>query len=615
MPGILSDPYEQDPEAVAFGDPEAQDVSYSAPPGMPHIAGGMGVRSPNGMPGLYANAPGGYAPPPQQEDTGILGKQPSQAAMLGLLSAGLGILANNTGNYGQAGPAIGRGGLLGVQSYLQAKQQEDVHNAMQQRVAQQQQAGRYQQALRQAYVFKPDTGEVDVIATRKNLAALDPTVAMKFDHEQAAQQASMLNLSRKNDVAQSLVAERRAKIMGAAKQNALEHFFGVLGQTQDRPKAIKAAADFYQAQIGDAQKQMLLPTDFKPAAFDVQTALRSLNEDGVPGLMDDSGNPVEGTPIQAQQQGDVSQADAPQEGMPQGGMMNVAQSTGRPPIVPNKNIDWDEVYQFNSLHKNKPSTALVLINPRTNKPIANEPLIAIKERLARANKTEVNVTAAGGDVIQPGAPARNELEKDIIASTNGLARLDSISARFKPEYLELPNQLVMKGVDFANKLGIPVSDEHKTRLIEFTKFRQDAFDNMNRYIKEITGAQMSEQEADRLRKAMPDPENDSAPVFKAKMDHAQEILRAAGERYKKLRTEGLSVNQSQFEVKKDLLNGLAPMQTNVDNPSPPVPQPMVPKAPMAPKPMSPKAPTPQAPGQPKATKRYNPVSGKFEVIQ
>ena len=36
---------------------------------------------------------------------------------LGLLSAGLGILANNTGHYGAFGPAIGRGGLLGLQGY------------------------------------------------------------------------------------------------------------------------------------------------------------------------------------------------------------------------------------------------------------------------------------------------------------------------------------------------------------------------------------------------------------------------------------------------------------------------------------------------------------------
>jgi hypothetical protein len=39
-------------------------------------------------------------------------------ASLALLTAGLGILANNTGNYGRAGPAIGRGALMGLQQYI-----------------------------------------------------------------------------------------------------------------------------------------------------------------------------------------------------------------------------------------------------------------------------------------------------------------------------------------------------------------------------------------------------------------------------------------------------------------------------------------------------------------
>ncbi len=447
--------------------------------------------------------------------------------------------------------------MIGVQSYLQAKQQEDVHNAMQQRVAQQQAAGQYQAALRQAYVVKPDTGEVDVAATRKNLGALDPRLAMQFDKEQQMQQANMVNLSRKNEVAQSLIAERRSKILGAAKENALKHYFGTLQKTQDPAKAQQAAMQFYDAQIGDAQKNMQLPTGFKPAAFNVESALGSLNEDGsAPALMNDEGQSVNAAGEPQQQDGMMPVATkAPAPAMP-----------SFPPSVGKGGVDWGEAYQMARLYKINPATALMIINPRTGQPMPNEPLIAQKERMAKAGKTDVNVTAAGGDVVMPGVAARNELDKDI---------------------------------EYANKLGLPVSDEQKARLTEFSRFRQDAYDNMNRYIKEITGAAMSETEANRLRKAMPDPENDSPAAFKAKIDHSMEILQAAGERYQKLRTEGLSVKQSQFEVKKDLLNGLAPLQTQVNQP----------------KPMSPKAPMPQAPGQPKATKRYNPVSGKFEVIQ
>lgn len=43
------------------------------------------------------------------------------AARMGLLAAGLGMLANNTGHYGAAGPAIAAGGLQGLQAYQGAQ--------------------------------------------------------------------------------------------------------------------------------------------------------------------------------------------------------------------------------------------------------------------------------------------------------------------------------------------------------------------------------------------------------------------------------------------------------------------------------------------------------------
>jgi len=68
-----------------------------------------------------AQMPQGQMPQGQQQP----GQQGGSNAMLmGILSAGLGILANNTGHYGAAGPAIGRGGQIGLGTYLQQSQQE-----------------------------------------------------------------------------------------------------------------------------------------------------------------------------------------------------------------------------------------------------------------------------------------------------------------------------------------------------------------------------------------------------------------------------------------------------------------------------------------------------------
>ena len=63
----------------------------------------------------------GQAAMPAQPQ-GLLGflQNMSPEMKMGLLQAGLGIMANNTGHYGAAGPAIGKGGLIGAQGYNDA---------------------------------------------------------------------------------------------------------------------------------------------------------------------------------------------------------------------------------------------------------------------------------------------------------------------------------------------------------------------------------------------------------------------------------------------------------------------------------------------------------------
>lgn len=88
----------------------------------------------------------------------------AQAARMGLLAAGLGILANNTGNYGAAGPALAAGGLSGLQGYQGAldQQAQNQQNALkrQQLQAAMEQAAR-QQAFRQSLTAG---GPIDVRA-------------------------------------------------------------------------------------------------------------------------------------------------------------------------------------------------------------------------------------------------------------------------------------------------------------------------------------------------------------------------------------------------------------------------------------------------------------------
>lgn len=82
---------------------------------------------------------GGYGMPPQQGMQGVLsGNNP-------LFNIGMGILANNTGNYGAFAPAIGRGLSQGIQQTQQARQLEQQQKLEEMRLKQYEAALKRQQ--------------------------------------------------------------------------------------------------------------------------------------------------------------------------------------------------------------------------------------------------------------------------------------------------------------------------------------------------------------------------------------------------------------------------------------------------------------------------------------
>lgn len=153
------------PAPPRFGPPgqpdPLQDGALMAAPMFPSLGGGQVEPQELGdfqqeepeyeMPEVSVTAPrdftpGPHGPPgPREEEGGFMQRvgrwmQPGSPTAMSLLSAGLGILANNTGHYGQAGPAIGKGGLMGVNTFLQLQRQ-----AKQEEVQRAQMAGQAEQ--------------------------------------------------------------------------------------------------------------------------------------------------------------------------------------------------------------------------------------------------------------------------------------------------------------------------------------------------------------------------------------------------------------------------------------------------------------------------------------
>jgi hypothetical protein len=154
-----------------------------------------------------------------------------------------------------------------------------------------------------------------------------------------------------------------------------------------------------------------------------------------------------------------------------------------------------------------------------------------------------NALLANDKSEQFGKKARNEIEGRMIDTAEGMARLSGIQKSFKPEFLTYQGGI--KGAFLAlrdkARVGGELSNDERTYLTDFTQFKQDAWDNLNRYIKEITGAQMSEAEAARLMRSMPNPgtsfwDGDSPQQFKSKMDNTVTQLKLAAARYNYLRS-------------------------------------------------------------------------------
>ena len=116
-------------------------------------------------------------------------------------------------------------------------------------------------------------------------------------------------------------------------------------------------------------------------------------------------------------------------------------------------------------------------------------------------------------------PTLARLEKSILDSQEGLARLFQIRESFDPKFLTFGGKFEnfkLMALDKVNPDSL--SNEEKQFLIEYSSFTASAIENVNLHIQQLTGAQMSAEEADRLRKSMPDPERDGPTVFFAKMN-------------------------------------------------------------------------------------------------
>jgi hypothetical protein len=173
--------------------------------------------------------------------------------------------------------------------------------------------------------------------------------------------------------------------------------------------------------------------------------------------------------------------------------------------------------------------------------------------------TRISYDDQGNPVVQIGGPYSESMrpstqgnieqrQTDLESLQN---RLQGIEQIYKPERQTYQDKTYFQYLRQKNKLGMELAPEERQYLVETTQMKRRAYENLNLYIQEITGAQMSQEEAKRLRRVMPDPgdgifDGDSPLQFEANLNDAMSRVRASLKRYRDLRERGLLPNDGQI---------------------------------------------------------------------
>lgn len=140
------------------------------------------------------------------------------------------------------------------------------------------------------------------------------------------------------------------------------------------------------------------------------------------------------------------------------------------------------------------------------------------------------------------------VEKKLMDADAGMVRMNTIMAGWRPEYNTLEGRLGHAWSDAKEKyFGQTLPPEERAGLEAFSGWQRDAIEDINLYIKEITGAQMSNTEAGRIRLAKADPgegifPKDGPTAFKAKMESAYRALEKVKARYAYYMEKGVNVS-------------------------------------------------------------------------
>jgi hypothetical protein len=171
------------------------------------------------------------------------------------------------------------------------------------------------------------------------------------------------------------------------------------------------------------------------------------------------------------------------------------------------------------------------------------------------NRPQTSVTVNTGDLSKP---TKSKLEETILSSGDALTRLNTIQSSYKPEYLGIKFRGAQEWSTLKDKFGT-LKPEEKAQLTSFSKYRQNATQNLNQTIKDLTGSAMGVQEAERIISTLPNAgtgifDGDSPTQFESKLNNAVEQTKYAIARKNYSLNKGLKWENTPLSQMPNVIN-------------------------------------------------------------
>jgi len=151
-----------------------------------------------------------------------------------------------------------------------------------------------------------------------------------------------------------------------------------------------------------------------------------------------------------------------------------------------------------------------------------------------------------------------EVEKSVITTADAVTRLNNIQFSYRPEYQNIGFRTKQAWGTLKDKFG-GLSSTEKTQLTNYSQYRQNALQNLNQTIKDITGAAMGVQEAERIIATLPNAgtgifDGDSPTEFESKLNNGISQTKYALARKNYALRKGLNWESTPLDKMPSIIN-------------------------------------------------------------